>query len=98
MDVEKLEEFSKGGVDILFSDSTNADESGLTGSEAIVGQSLYKIMEQATGRVIVATFSTNIHRIQQILDISERLGRRVALDGRSIIESTKLHLNLVILK
>ncbi|MBP8613205.1 MAG: ribonuclease J [Candidatus Atribacteria bacterium] len=98
MDVERLEEFSKEGVDILFSDSTNADESGLTGSEAIVGQSLYRIIEQAAGRVIVATFSTNIHRIQQILDISERLGRKVALDGRSIIESTKIASKLGYLK
>jgi ribonuclease J len=98
MDIEKLEELSKDGVDVLFSDSTNADESGLTGSEAIVGQSLFKIMESAPGRVIVATFSTNIHRIQQVVDISERLGRKVAFDGRSIIESVKIASKLGYLK
>jgi len=98
MDIEKLEELSKDGFDVLFSDSTNADESGLTGSEAIVGQSLFKIMESAPGRVIVATFSTNIHRIQQVVDISERLGRKVAFDGRSIIESVKIASKLGYLK
>ncbi|MGC9171674.1 ribonuclease J [Caldisericum sp.] len=98
MDIEKLEELSKSGIDVLFSDSTNADESGLTGSESIVGQSLYKIIEQAPGRVIVATFSTNIHRIQQVIDISERLGRKVAFDGRSIIESVKIASKLGYLK
>lgn len=98
MDIEKLEEFAKAGIDVLFSDSTNADESGLTGSESIVGQNLFKIMEQAPGRVIVATFSTNIHRIQQVLDISERLGRKVAFDGRSIIESVKIASKLGYLK
>jgi len=98
MDIEKLEELSKDGFNVLFSDSTNADESGLTGSEAIVGQSLFKIMESAPGRVIVATFSTNIHRIQQVVDISERLGRKVAFDGRSIIESVKIASKLGYLK
>jgi len=90
MDIEKLESIAKEGIDVLFSDSTNADEGGLTGSESIVGQSLYKIMDNSSGRVIVATFSTNIHRIQQVVDISERLGRKVAFDGRSIIESTQI--------
>uniref|UniRef100_A0A7C4Y088 Ribonuclease J n=1 Tax=Caldisericum exile TaxID=693075 RepID=A0A7C4Y088_9BACT len=98
MDIEKIEEFSSMGIDVLFSDSTNADESGLTGSESVVGQSLFKIMESAPGRVIVATFSTNIHRIQQVLDISERLGRKVAFDGRSIIESTEIANKLGYLK
>lgn len=98
MDIEKLESIAREGIDVLFSDSTNADESGLTGSESIVGQNLYKIMEKAPGRIIVGTFSTNIHRIQQIIDISERLGRKIAFDGRSIIESTKIAQKLGYLK
>jgi len=98
MDVEELARISKEGIDVLLSDTTNADESGMTGSESIVGQSFQRIFESAPGRVIVATFSTNIHRIQQIVDISERFGRKVAFDGRSIIESTKIAKKLGYLK
>ncbi len=90
MDIALLEEIRKQGVDVLLSDSTNADETGLTGSESIVGQNTTKIFESAPGRIIFATFSTNIHRIQQIINISERFGRKVILDGRSLVESVKI--------
>jgi len=90
MDIVLLENLRKEGLTALFSDSTNADEPGLTGSESIVGQNLLKIFEKAPGRIIVSTFSTNIHRIQQIIDVSERTKRKVVFDGRSLIESVKI--------
>ncbi len=90
MDISLLENLKREGVTALLSDSTNADESGLTGSESIVGQNIAKIFEEASGRIIFATFSTNIHRIQQIINISKRFGRKVIFDGRSLIESVKI--------
>ncbi|MGC8722082.1 MAG: ribonuclease J [Caldisericaceae bacterium] len=90
MDIVLLENLRKEGLTALFSDSTNADEPGLTGSESIVGQNLLKIFEKAPGRIIVSTFSTNIHRIQQIIDVSERTKRKVFFDGRSLVESVKI--------
>jgi ribonuclease J len=80
----------RGGVIALFSDSTNADESGFTGSESSITKNLAKIFEQSTGRVITATFSTNIHRIQQFIDVSQKSGRKVIFDGRSLVESVKI--------
>jgi ribonuclease J len=90
MEITLLEKLRKESVVALFSDSTNADEAGLTGSETIVGKNLIKIFEKAPGRIIVSTFSTNIHRIQQFIDVSERSKRKVFFDGRSLIESVKI--------
>lgn len=87
MDIGLLEALKKEKVTVLLSDTTNADEAGLTGSESIVGQNIIKIFEEASGRIIFATFSTNIHRIQQVIDISKRFGRKVIFDGRSLVES-----------
>lgn len=90
MDISLLEHIRSEGVTALFSDSTNADETGLTGSESIVGQNISKIFDSAPGRIIFATFSTNIHRIQQITNISKRYGRKVIFDGRSLAESVSI--------
>lgn len=90
MDIALLEKLRLKGVTALLSDSTNADEAGLTGSESLVGQGLMKIFEKAPGRVIVSTFSTNIHRVQQLINVSERAGRKVVFDGRSLVESVKI--------
>jgi ribonuclease J len=89
-DISRLKLLKERGVIALFSDSTNADESGFTGSESSITKNLAKIFEQSTGRVITATFSTNIYRIQQFIDVSQKSGRKVIFDGRSLVESVKI--------
>ena len=66
------------------SDSTNVEHAGVTPSERSVGAHLEGIFRQATGRVVVTTFSSHIHRMQQVIDLAVRFGRRVALIGRSL--------------
>ncbi len=90
MDVERLKQLSKEGIVALLSDSTNADESGFTGSESLIGKNLIPIFKASKGRVIAATFSTNIHRIQQIINVSQQFGRKVIFDGRSLVETVKI--------
>ncbi len=90
MDVERLKQLSKEGIVALLSDSTNADESGFTGSESLIGKNLIPIFKASKGRVIAATFSTNIHRIQQIINASQQFGRKVIFDGRSLVETVKI--------
>ncbi|MCK5744515.1 MAG: ribonuclease J [Caldisericia bacterium] len=90
MDLPRFGELGSQGILCLLSDSTNADEPGYTGSESEVGKTLDKIFRAAPGRVIVATFSTNIHRLQQVVDTTKRMGRRLMLDGRGIIETIKV--------
>jgi ribonuclease J len=72
------------GVDALVVDSTNADKPGWVDSEQEVGRALDRAFAEAPGRIILATFSSNISRIQQVVDISRRHGRRVAMAGRSM--------------
>jgi ribonuclease J len=90
MDTERLKQLSKEGIVALLSDSTNADESGFTGSESLIGKNLVPIFKASKGRIIAATFSTNIHRIQQIVNVSQKFGRKVIFDGRSLVETVKI--------
>ena len=70
----------------MLSDSTNAERAGYTSSERLVGESFSNLFKKAEGhRIIVATFSSNIHRIQQIIDEAVRCNRKVAVSGRSMI-------------
>jgi len=87
-DKEKLAEFAARGVLALLSDSTNAERPGSTPSEAALDAEFDQIMDQAPGRVIIATFASLISRIQQVVNAAERHGRRVAIAGRSMIENT----------
>ena len=82
--------FASKGVDLLLSDSTNATNPGFTQSEAAVGDSLRHIIKNAEGRVFVASFSSHIHRLQQVCDYSVRYGRKVVVTGRSMITNTKV--------
>ncbi|HEY3489605.1 MAG TPA: ribonuclease J [Candidatus Deferrimicrobiaceae bacterium] len=75
------------GVTALFSDSTNVEREGHGLSEAFVGEALSEIFAAASGRVIVAMFSSNIHRVQQVLNAAWRNGRKVALSGRSMVRN-----------
>lgn len=89
-DYAKLAEFSKRGVDLLLSDSTNAERPGWTPSEMVIGPALDKVFSEAPGRVIVATFASLISRIQQVADATARHGRRMALAGPSMVDNVKI--------
>lgn len=87
-DLERFSELGKQGVLALLSDSTNAEHEGYTISEKKVGEALERYFTEAKGRVIVATFASNIHRLQQIIDICKKHGRKICFTGRSIIKVT----------
>jgi len=84
MDLYKFAELGEKGVLVLLADSTNAERDGWTNSELQVGESLREGIAKSKGRVIVGTFASNVHRIQQVFDIAKSLGRKIALDGRSM--------------
>ena len=85
IDLPRLGELGNEGVLCLLSDSTNAAKPGFTESESKVGETFGTLFAKANGkRLIVATFASNIHRVQQIIDTAEKLGRKVALSGRSL--------------
>jgi ribonuclease J len=84
-DLGRLAELGAAGVLLLLSDSTNAEHPGFTPSERTVGVYFERIFREATGRVLVTTFSSHIHRMQQVIDLAVRFGRRVALVGRSLV-------------
>lgn len=86
IDLGRFAELGNKGVLALLSDSTNAERPGFTASEKIVGESFSNIFAKANNqRIIVATFSSNVHRIQQIIDEAAKLERKVAVSGRSMI-------------
>ena len=89
-DFGALARFSKIGVDLMMSDSTNAMNPNFTRSEAEVGKVLAGIISQATGRVIIASFASHIHRMQQICDAAIANGRKVVVTGRSMIQNTDI--------
>lgn len=83
-DFHKMARLGEQGVTLLMGDSTNADRHGHQKSEKIIGEELQGIIEKAKGRVIVATFASLLSRVKQIMEISERAGRKIALDGYSM--------------
>ncbi len=86
IDIARFSEYGRKGVLALLSDSTNAERPGFSASERIVGESFSNLFKKAEGhRIIVATFSSNIHRIQQIIDEAVKCGRKVAVSGRSMV-------------
>ncbi len=86
IDLQRFAELGKKGVLAMLSDSTNAERPGYTASERLVGGSFSNLFKKAEGRrIIVATFSSNIHRIQQIIDEAVKCGRKVAISGRSML-------------
>lgn len=84
MDLTRISQLGQEGVLMLMADSTNVDRPGFTASEKTVGQSLDTIFLNATGRIIVTTFASNVHRIQQAIWAAERTGRKVAVVGRGM--------------
>lgn len=90
IDFAALAHFSEMGVDLLMSDSTNASKTTFTPSEAVVGEALRDIIGKAKGRVIIASFASHIHRLQQICDAAVENGRKVVVTGRSMIQNTDI--------
>jgi len=86
-DLEAFAAAGREGVDLLLSDSTNAEEEGRTPSESLVGPRLKEIFAAAQRRVVVACFASNLHRIQQVSDAAEATGRKVAFVGRSMVNN-----------
>ncbi len=89
-DFAALARFGEIGVDLMLSDSTNAQNPNFTPSEAEVGKTLNQIISQAKGRVIIASFASHIHRMQQICDAAVANGRKVVVTGRSMIQNTDI--------
>src|SRR6266853_2046517 len=96
-DLHTLAEYGKRGVLLLLSDSTNVDRPGYTESERAVRPRLEDIFNRAERRIILSCFSSSVHRLQMILDISAEFGRKVALVGRSMISATEISHSLGLL-
>ena len=97
-DFGALARFAEEGVDLMMSDSTNATNPSFTPSEAEVGKVLAQIISQAKGRVIIASFASHIHRMQQICDAAVANGRKVVVTGRSMVQNTDIARKLGYLK
>ncbi|HBR21337.1 MAG TPA: ribonuclease J [Nitrospiraceae bacterium] len=94
MDFHKFSEYGEKGTLVLLSDSTNAEKGGFTFSEKEVSRAFEDIFSKAHGRIIIATFASNIHRIQQAIDVAVKFGRKVILCGRSIVSNAQIALDL----
>lgn len=97
-DLHTLAGYGKRGVLLLMSDSTNVDRPGYTSSERSVMPRFEEIFNRADNRIIISCFSSSIHRLQQILDISADMGRKVAFLGRSMLTTTEIAHNLGLLQ
>ena len=98
IDLQRISEIGKRRVLLLMADSTNATREGFTISETIIGQNLTRLFKNAKGRVIVATFSSNVHRVQQVINSSITYGRKVAFSGRSMEKISQIAMDLGYLK
>ncbi|NLV16919.1 MAG: ribonuclease J [Syntrophomonadaceae bacterium] len=90
VDYRKLAELGEKGIMVLMSDSTNADRPGYTSSERLVGDTFEELIGKCQGRIIVTTFASNVHRVQQAIITAQRHGRKVALVGRSLINNVTI--------
>ena len=93
-DVGRLAEIGNRGVDLLLGDSTNAERPGVTGSERLVGEAFRQIIPQRQGRILVASFASNVHRMQQATDVAVEVGRKVCVVGRSMRRNMNVARNL----
>jgi ribonuclease J len=89
-DLRKFAELGEQGVLVLLSDSTNAIREGFTPSESAIGPTFESIFRTTPRRIIVACFASHIHRIQQVLDVAARLGKKVAVNGKSMVANTRI--------
>jgi len=93
-DISRLAEIGRDGLLLLCGDSTNADRPGIAPSESSVGPALLETFADCKGRIIVTSFASNIHRVQQVIDAAVKLDRRVALVGRSMRKNFNIASNL----
>ena len=89
-DLERIQKAGDAGVLLLISDSTNAERQGTTTSEAEVAQNLDALIGSCRGRVFVSTFASQVHRLQNIIKIAEKHGRRVVIEGRSMVKYSQI--------
>ncbi len=94
IDFSKLAELGKKGVTLMMCDSTNAVRPGFTSSEKVVGKTIENIFRTAKTRIIIATFSSNVHRVQKIIENAVKVGRKVAISGRSMENVVALAIEL----
>ena len=93
-DVGRLAELGNQGIDLMLGDSTNAERPGMTGSERLVGEAFRQLIPLRTGKIIVASFASNIHRMQQAAEVAIENGRKVAVVGRSARKNMNIARNL----
>jgi ribonuclease J len=93
-DLGKLAELGNRGVDLLLGDSTNAERPGVTQSERTVGEVFRHLIPQRQGRVLIASFASNVHRVQQAIDVALETRRKVCLIGRSLRKNVNIARNL----
>ncbi|MDQ3823171.1 MAG: ribonuclease J [Actinomycetota bacterium] len=93
-DVGKLAQIGNEGVDLLLGDSTNAERPGMTPSERVVGEAFRQIIPQRSGRILVSSFASNVHRMQQAIDVAVQVGRKVCIVGRSMRKNANIARNL----
>src|SRR5215208_3299835 len=93
-DVGRLTELGNRGIDLLLGDSTNAERPGFTESERVVGEAFRQIIPTRRGRVLISSFASNIHRMQQAIDVAASSGRRVSVVGRSMRKNLNIARNL----
>jgi ribonuclease J len=93
-DVGRLAELGNEGVDLLLGDSTNAERPGVTESERVVGEAFRQIFPLREGRIVVSSFASNVHRMQQAVDVGVDLGRKVCIIGRSMRKNANIARNL----
>jgi len=98
MDIHKFAEIGSKGVLVMLADSTNVDRPGYTMSERTVGDTFNDIFLKAPERIIVATFASNVHRIQQVINAAEMYGRKVTVSGRSMLNTINVAYQLGYLK
>ena len=94
IDFSRLAEIGKKGVTLMMCDSTNVTRPGFTASEKVVGQTIENIFRNAKTRIIIATFSSNVHRVQKIIENAVKFGRKVAVSGRSMENVVALAIEL----
>ncbi len=93
-DVGRLAEIGNRGVDLFLGDSTNAERPGVTGSERLVGEAFRQIIPHRTGRILVASFASIVHRMQQAVDVAVEVDRKVCVVGRSMRKNVNIARNL----
>ncbi|MDW5300543.1 MAG: ribonuclease J [Sedimentibacter sp.] len=90
IDLGTFSEFGKKGVLLLMSDSTNVERSGFSVSERTIGDKFLDVFKESQSRILVATFASNVHRVQQVINAAVMYGRKVAISGRSMINTVKV--------